>query len=385
MAENQAMENKLKALTNANKPENRNKWALEAKKQGKKVMGMLCTYVPEEILSAAGIFPWRITGTWREAAPLAAAYRPEMTCRYCSHVLESALTGELDFLDGVATTQVDDDFKRLWDVLHYIQKPPFSYIMYLPHTSSKTTFRMWTKSVLDLKKAVEDWTGKSIKEEDLLQQIQVYNKMRDLLLKVYSLRKRENPGLTGAETLGITTAARVMPKEKFNQELETLLPYLEIRKGTFKRTKPRLLMSGEYLDHPAYVELVESSGAAVVMDDFDTGSKYFWRNVNGSLENPWQSLADRYMHKPGTARMANWNEQAEQLMKWIQEFNASGVVELRQLYSLPLDYRFFVIKKKFENANIPYISLSREYHPAGIGMLRTRVEAFIEMIQGKVK
>src|SRR4030042_6739104 len=100
MAGNQAMENRLKALVEANKPENRNKWALEWKKQGKKVMGLLCTYVPEEILSAAEIFPWRITGTWREAAPLAAAHRPEKTCRYCSHVLESAMTGELDLLDG---------------------------------------------------------------------------------------------------------------------------------------------------------------------------------------------------------------------------------------------------------------------------------------------
>lgn len=384
MAENQAMENKLKVLTNANKPENRNKWALEAKKQGKKIMGMLCTYVPEEILSAAGIFPWRITGTWREAAPLAAAHRPEMTCRYCSHVLESVLTGELDFLDGVATTQVDDDFKRLWDVLHYIQKPPFTYIMYLPHTYSKTTFRMWTKSVADLKKAIEEWTGKTIKEQDLLQQIQVYNRMRDLLLQVYTLRKKETPALTGAEALGITTAARVIPKEEFNRELEALLPYLENRKAPLKRVRPRLLMSGEYLDDPGYVELVEGSGAAVVMDDFDTGSKYFWKRVNGSRD-PWESLSERYMTKPGTARMANWNEQAEQLFKWIEEFNAIGVVELRQLYSLPLDYRFFVIKKKFEKADIPYISLSREYHLANVGMLRTRVEAFIEMIQGKAQ
>jgi len=348
MAENQAMENKLKALVKTNKPENRNKWALEAKKQGKKIMGMLCTYVPEEILSAAGIFPWRITGTWREAAPLAAAHRPEMTCRYCSHVLESVLTGELDFLDGVATTQVDDDFKRLWDVMHYIQKPPFTYIMYLPHTFSKTTFRMWNKSVADLKKAIEEWTGKSIKEQDLSQQIQVYNQMRDLLLKVYTLRKKETPALTGAEALGITTAARVMAKEEFNRELEALLPYLEKRKAPLKRMHPRLLMR------------VNESG------------------------DPWVSLADRYMTKPGTARMANWNEQADQMVQWMKEFDTKGVVELRQLYSLPLDYRFFVIKKRFEKANIPYISLSREYHLANVGMLRTRVEAFIEMIQEKV-
>lgn len=384
MAENETMEDRLKRLVEANKPENRNRWALESKKQGKKVMGMLCTYVPEEILAAGGIFPWRITGTWREAAPLAASYRPEMTCRYCSHVLESVLAKELDFLDGVVTTQVDDDFKRLWDVLHYIKMPPFSYIMYLPHTISDITLGMWTTSILKFRRAVEDWTGKKIKKGDLVQQIRIFNKMRDLLQKVYELRKREVPPLTGVEALGITTAARVMPKEEFNRELEAILPYIEKRTGVFKSIKPRLLLSSEYLDHPSYVELVESCGAAVVMDDFDTGSKYFWRNVDES-KNPWQSLAERYINKPGTARMANWNEQADQMIKWVKEFSASGVVELRQLYSPPLDYRYVVIRKKFENANIPYISLSREYHLSNVGMLRTRVEAFVEMIQGRVQ
>jgi benzoyl-CoA reductase/2-hydroxyglutaryl-CoA dehydratase subunit BcrC/BadD/HgdB len=105
-----------------------------------------------------------------------------------------------------------------------------------------------------------------ITEKELWSQIEVYNTMRSLLRKVYELRKREVPALTGAEVLGITTAARIMPKEEFNKELGALLPYLETREGPFKQTRPRLLMSGENLDNLAYVELVENCGAAVVMD-----------------------------------------------------------------------------------------------------------------------
>ena len=39
-------EEKLQRLLNANNPEERNKWALEWKKQGKKVIGMIDYYVP---------------------------------------------------------------------------------------------------------------------------------------------------------------------------------------------------------------------------------------------------------------------------------------------------------------------------------------------------
>lgn len=383
MNETQVMENRLKALIDGNKPENRTKWVTEWKKQGKKVIGLFCTYVPEEIISASGILPWRVTGTWREAAPLAASYRPEMSCRYCSHVLESILNGELDFLDGVVTTQVDDDIKRLWDVMNFIHKPPFTYIMYLPHVSSKTTFQAWLKSVFSLKKTIENLSGVEITEKEIKRQIEVYNKMRSLLKKIYELRKRESPPLTGAEALGITTTARIMPRDEFVRELEALLPYLENRKLTLKHTRPRLLMSGEFLDNPAYVGLVEEAGSLVVMDDFETGSKYFCGMVDGSSKDSLEALARRYMDRPGTSRMINWGEQAEQLIKWIKEFCIDGVVELRQLYSLPLDYRFFVLKERFKAAAVPYLSLSREYHLANVGMLRTRVEAFIEMIKGK--
>lgn len=381
LEETQAMENRLKALVDGNKPENRTKWAMEWKKQGKEVMGLLCSNVPEEIISAAGVLPWRITGTWREAAPLAAVYRPEMTCRYCSHVLESVLTGELDFLDGLATTQLDDDFKRLWDVLHYLNKPPFTYIMYFPHSSTKTTFRMWVKSVSEFKEAIEEWAGVEITEEELRHQTEVYNTMRTLLMRVYELRKKESPAVTGAESLGITTAARIMPRDEFNKELGALLPYLEKRKAAFKQTRPRILMLSEYLDHLGYVELVESAGSAVVTDDFDTGFRYFADRVDTSQNNLWEALASRYINRPGSARMVDWNKQAKQLLKMIEEFDVAGVIELKQLYSLPLAYRFFVMKARFTEAGVRYISLDREYHLAHLGMLRTRIEAFLEMIE----
>ncbi|MDD5494705.1 MAG: 2-hydroxyacyl-CoA dehydratase family protein [Dehalococcoidia bacterium] len=379
------MEDRFKALKESNRPENRTKWALEWKKQGKQVMGLLCSYVPEELVSAAGMLPWRITGTWKEAAPLAGVYRPEMTCRYCSHALESVLNGELSFLDAAAGTQLDDDFKRLLDVLIAIRKPAFTYMMYLPHASNRITMAMWVKSVLDLQQTLEKLTGVKITEKELRRQVGIYNRMRTLLSKVYELRKRDNPPITGAEALGLTTAARIMPREIFNDELEELLPYLEHREIPLKRSRPRLLMCGEYLDHPGYVDLVEKAGAVVVMDDFDTGSRYFWDLVEESSDNIIEAIARRYLNKPGSSRMVNWNEQAAQIVKWVKEYDCDGIVELRQLFSLPLDYRFFALIKKFTAAGIPYISVDREYHLANEGMLRTRVEAFIEMILAKAK
>lgn len=374
------MENKLQVLIHGNDPENRSKWALEWKKKGKKVFGHLDIYVPEEIVAAAGMLPWRITGTWNEAVPRAQVHRPSMTCKFCTHVLEAFMSGELDFVDGMATTQLDDDFRRLWDVLDYIKKPPFSCIIYLPHSVTDTTFGMWQKSVNDFKVTMEEYSGSKISMDELSRQIKIYNRMRRLLREVYALRKSKNPPLTGAEVLGITTSARIMPRETFIEMIEEVLPYLKKRKVDGVDGKPRIFMGGEWLDHPGYVKLVEDSGAVVVMDEFDTGAQYFWDDVN-EVGDPLEALAKRYIMRPGLARMAQWEMQGKRNLAWIKEFNAAGVVELRSLYSLPLDYRFLYMKKEYKNAGIPYLSLNREYHLSQEGMLRTRIEAFIEMIE----
>ena len=377
------MEDKFQTLIHSNDPENRNKWALEWKEQGHKVIGLLDIYVPEEIISAAGLLPWRITGTWDAAVPRAAVHRPSMTCRYCTHVLESFMNGDLDFVDGLVTTQIDDDFKRLYDVLNYIDKPGFLHIMYLPHTTSKTTLDMWKKSVNSFKEAIETYSGNKIDPDELQRQVLIYNKMRALLREVYELRKREVPALTGAEALGLTSAARIMPRELFNEQLEQLIPYLNERKIEKSDGKPRIFMGGEWLDHPGYVRLVENAGATVVMDEFDTGSQYFWDIVYDTSDDLLGALAKRYMMRPGLSRMAQWEMQANRNLAWINEFNADGVVELRSLYSLPLDYRYLFMRKIYDSNNIFYLSLNREYHLSGQGMLQTRIEAFLEMVERK--
>lgn len=375
------METELKTLVDANRPENRRRWALRWKEERGKVIGVVGPNIPEEVIFAAGILPWGVSGTWEATTPRARAYRPSMTSVFLTHILESVLNGELDFLNGMVTAQYDDDFKHLWHVQVYLNKPPFNHIMYLPHVQRKDTREAWLTSIFDLKKAIEEEANDFITNEALSEAIEVYNTTRRLLRKVYELRKREIPAVTGAETLGITTASRVIPKDEFNRKLEALIPYLENRKAPLKETYPRLLVSSDFLDNPGYIELVEDAGSVVAMDDLDTGSRYFWNSVDTSTDNCWEALAKRYLDV-SLPRMSNWHEQIDQLVSWVQEFNIDGIVELRQLYSFPREFRFTYSKPRLEEAGIPHLPLRIEYHLAGVGMLRTRIEAFLEVLRG---
>ncbi len=342
---------------------------------------MLCSYVPEEVIYAAGMLPWRITGTWRPDVSKALTYRPTRSRLYCTHVLESLLSGELDFLDGVVATDREQELVRLWDVWAHLRKTPFTYIMHIPHQDTELGCQQLEGETRKFIGAVEEFAGVEVTEQSLHHAISVLNKMRGLLMKLYELRKREVPPLSGAEALGIVTTAAIMPKDEFNDELEALLPYLEKRKTVLGKVHPRLLVSSDILDNPAYLRLVEEVGCLVAMDDMDPGSRYFWRLVDTTNKAPVHTLAKRYLARPGGARMASWDKQVEQVVGWVKEFNIDAVLELPEMYSLACGFRAPFFASKLKEAGIPNASFKREYHLGSASQLRTRVGAFLEIFE----
>ena len=172
-----------------------------------------------------------------------------------------------------------------------------------------------------------------------------------------------------------------MPPEEFNAELEALLPLLETRKAPLQRSKPRLLVSSDFLDDIRYLELVEEVGCVVAMDDFDTGSRFFWAGVEESASDPLLALAQAYLRRPGCPRMADWESQISQVMEWVKEFKVDGVLELVLNYEMIRHFRTPFLKSALEGKDVPFLSLIREHQFANESQLRTRIGAFVELLE----
>lgn len=373
------MEDRLQRLLEATSEAHRVDWALEAKKQGKKVIGILCPYVPEEVIYAAGMLPYHIIGTWRENLPRADVYWPGFTDRYSAHALESLLAGELDFLDGVVGTDSSDAARRCLDNWIHIGKTPLARMMHLPHRDSEESYQAFAREIANLIEALETSFGVRVTEESLRGSIELYNKVRASVMKLYELRKRDRPPFSGAEFLRITTAALVMGREEYLRELEGLSEYIEERQAPIGHLSPRLLVASDRLFHPGYLDLIEDVGALVAMDDLDTGSRYFWDLVDTSGD-PLYALARRYITRPACPRMSFWDRQVDQVVRWVKEYRIDGVINYPQIYSYPRHYQDPYFRRRLTEAGIPVTTIFRDYHLANEGQLRTRVGAFVETL-----
>jgi benzoyl-CoA reductase subunit C len=383
---NATQEKKLKSLVEGNSEANRSKWALESKKQGKKVLGVMCSYVPNEVIHAAGMLPWRVTGSWStDIHPVAAIHHPISTQPFYTHILDARLKGQLDFLDGTVFTNRDDDMRRIYDIWVYTRNTNLTHIMFLPYHRRESAQKNFQGEISKLISVLENFGGKKITDDSLLSAIKEYNRMRDLLTNLYELRKKDKPAVSGAEVLGITTAAQVMPVDVFNKELEGLLPYLAGRVAPIMNSETkrvRLMVSSDALDNPVFINVIEEAGAIVAMDDMDTGSRWFWQDVDikEASKEPVKALASRYLGRPACPRMNNWVEQIEQSIAWAKEFKVDGIIDFTEINNYPRQFRVPLFRKAIEKAGIPVLSITRDYVPTGIGQLKTRFEAFIEML-----
>ncbi len=373
-------EARLSRLVGMSLAENRNLWALSAKREGMRVVGMLDSYVPEEILLAARIVPYRVLGSESAETPLAEVWRLPDMCRFTNHALESILSGELRFLDGIVFTDWDDDERRLYDVCAHVKAVPFNYILHVSRTDAPRAYSYFAMLLRRLIDAVKQQWSINISDESLWDAIELCDRARVLQRQLYEWRRRTVPPVSGAEALGIVMAGFYMSKEEYVSELEGLMDYLSKREAPLADCATRLLVASDHLDFLSYLQIIENEGCVVAMDDLDTGSRHFWNTVGTTDQDPVYALAKRYLTRPPDPRMGFWDRQVDQVIEWANDYDIDGILHLPYLGGFERLCCNPYFTRRLEEAGVPMRTFVREYHVANVGQLRTHVGAFLESL-----
>jgi bzd-type benzoyl-CoA reductase N subunit len=356
---------------------------LELKRQGKKVFGWLCTYVPEEILHAAGILPVRITGYSQEMElEDGNAYLYINNCSFSRSCLQMGLRGEYDYLDGLVAGSTCDGARRLFDLwVHYI-KVPFHHILTVPRKYTERAHALYHEQVTKFKQHLEQYLEIEITDTALLQSIQVYNESRELLKRLYELRRLEKPPITGAEAMEVLNASQRMPKELFNRYLSQLLAEL-VESGIEHRGRARLMVTGSVMNNPEFIKSIEELGALVVTDELCTSTRYWSDPVVLDGRPPLEAISRRYLNNFPCARMVPSDGRFDRILQLVRDYKVDGVISQIIRYCVPYAHDLPLITERLNKIGVPTLALDVEYGTSGSGQIRTRVQAFLEMLETK--
>ena len=359
---------------------NRAEYAKQWKKRtGGKIIGYFCTYVPEELLYAAGILPVRILGS-HEVQDVTEPHIFAMFCPFCRDCLAQGLKGRFDYLDGITIAQSCLHIRQTFT--SWQKHIPVDYNYYLPmpnHVQSPRAAPFLTKELEVFKASLEKWLGRKIDDAAIDDAIEVYNRNRDLLWKVYELRKGDAPPLTGEEAMEMVLSSQMVDKQDHNAALETLLTRLSKREST-RPTGTRLMILGSENDDIEFIRMVELCDATFVTDDHCTGSRYFWNNVklNG---NRLENIAERYIKRvPCPSKDWPQRTRVAHVLELAKTYGIQGAIVMQQKFCDPHEIDTPALIKALNGVGLKTLFLEFDV-TVPIGQFKVRVEAFLEMLQ----
>jgi benzoyl-CoA reductase/2-hydroxyglutaryl-CoA dehydratase subunit BcrC/BadD/HgdB len=173
-----------------------------------------------------------------------------------------------------------------------------------------------------------------------------------------------------------------IPREVFNEKLEKLIEKLAGRK-VFEKQSPRLLVMGAACDSPGLIDFIEQRGVSVVADNICFGLRHFSGQIDEGGD-PVRSIANRYFERiPCPSAIDHIDLSLKYMKQIINDLNVNGIISVRLKFC---DHwaglNKLIHEKLSEELNVPMLELEREYSSTSSGQLSTRLQAFIEVLNG---
>jgi benzoyl-CoA reductase/2-hydroxyglutaryl-CoA dehydratase subunit BcrC/BadD/HgdB len=350
------------------------------KAQGKKVVGYFCLYAPFEIVQAAGAIPVRLARADYQSALAGERFLRADACPFCKASLGKFVHDPLyRLVDGVVIVNTCDMMRRLPEALTSNYSVPV-FLLYLPRTSELFPNRLqeFQAGLRDLKAWLGGLTGQKWQEERLREAIDEANQLRRRLQELDQTRAEMPPPISGSELFDIVALATLLPPKRMLNLLNELLAVRRTQAGAVNKNRARLLLTGSILSEEdrTLIEIVEEK-ADIVADTVCTGSRWFNEAITVE-EEPFAGLARFYFSRtPCACRRPN-TALFEYIKQQVTARKVQGIVSKSLLYC---DAYRFEVKQLRQEVGLPVLEVDGDYSQVNRQQLRTRVEAFLEMLR----
>lgn len=364
---------------------------IEHQKKGGKVFGTFCVYVPDEIIFAADGIATGLCGGSQFWVPGGEKVLPTNTCSLIKASVGARLDRTCPFFriaDMYIGETTCDGKKKAWEIL--AEDVPV-HVMQMTQMKRERDIKAWAEEIKDLQKVVEDFTGNKVTAEKLAESIKLINAKRKALERLYDLRKNMKLPISGTDTLVISQIAYYDDPTRFTQMTNKLCDELDKRVAegvsVFSDGTKRIMITGTPFALPNWKlhNIIETSGGAVVVEETCTGTRYFENQVDDTkttLDDQIDALAARYMSVNCACFTPN-TKRIDDILRLAEEYKVDGIIDVNLKFCTLYDVEGHSVERAIKEAGIPVLGIETDYADSDAQQLRTRISAFIEMLNEK--
>lgn len=377
----------------------REKEIIQAKKSGKKVVGYLCLFAPIELILAADAIPVRINSGWYDAAKIGDRVVPVEVCPVIRSTIGAKMASLSPFLensDAIISVLTCDGMTKLGEIL--ADYTPI-WQMSIPRVKdSDQSLRLWIDEIKSIKKQIEKLTGNIITRKKLRRAIELTQKATKAFRRLQQLR-RGNPVIMGRDAMLAIQTYVWDDVERWTKNTNKLCDELEKRvkneDWSVPPDTPRVLITGTPMfwpDNWKVPSLVEEANPqGVILADEICSSERILNDPVGvdewSMNDMLNAIGERYL-MASTCPCFSSTDGNEDRINWlitkIKDYKIDGVIYYVVRGCMLYAMEYTRVKKVLDSINVPVYYLDTEYTREDVGQMKTRVEAFLEMLTARI-
>jgi len=369
------------------------------KEKGKKVIGYMCLFAPTELILAADAIPVRVNSGWYDTSKLGDRVVPVEVCPVIRSTIGAKMIELSPFLeqsDALISVLTCDGMTKLSEILSDYKT---IWGMNVPKIKDSTqSLRFWNDEIKQMKTQIEQFTGNKITRKSLKEAIELSHRATKAFRRLQDLRKG-SPVIMGRDAMLVNQTYLWDDKLRWTEKTETLCNELETRAQrkdwVCPPDTPRVMVTGTPMfwpDNWKLPTLVEESNpqGIIVADELCSGERILNDPVGvdeWSMDDMLNAIGERYLmastcpcftSKDGNEDRINW------LLNKVKEWKVQGVIYYVVRGCMLYAMEYTRVKKALDKINVPVYYLDTEYTREDVGQMKTRVEAFLEMLTARV-
>lgn len=363
---------------------------LGEKAEGRKVIGSFCVFVPEEIVRAADATLVGLCTGADFATEEVEKILPRNTCSLIKSAFGFKLGKVCPYIesaDMIVGENTCDGKKKSYEVLKDLV--PNLYVMDLPQVKSDQGRELLRAEYFRFKNAIEELSGVTIDAQKLRKGIKIVNNKRKAIHRLVGTRRINPTPISGLDALLVNQVSFYDDPVRFADSVNKICEELEIRvgkqEGVFHEETPRVLLSGCPMAVPNWKLpwIIETSGAVIVGEEScvgERGARNLTDDSGTTVDELMEAIVERYFRVDCAIFTPN-RDRFDHVVEMCKTYNADGIIHYSLQFCQPYLMESMPVEKELEQNKMPTLRIETDYSLEDVGQLKTRVEAFIELLK----
>ena len=347
--------------------------------EGKKCIGVMPCFAPEELAYALDMLPF---GMWGGPGQVSESkrYYPAFICSILHSILDSGIRGSFNGLSAVMVPMMCDAIKGMGANWKYgVKTIPVIDVPYAQNRAITAGIEFTKVKFGKILAQLEEIAGKKASEEDLRRAIAVYNKNRNDCMEFTKLAGLHPELINCRQRSSILKARYFMDRAQHSEWLSELNEGLENAPASEWKGH-KVVTSGIIADADDLLAILDENGFAIAADQI-LHESVDNRCLVPENEDPIEGLAKRMADIKGTSLLFDpKKERAAELLDIAKKTGADGVIWVGTKFCDPEEFDYVPVRNLLTENDVRLLTIEIDSQTENFEQIRTAIETFKDII-----